>query len=87
MKMKETVNKTTRKIMYRIIEEHELITKRRRYFIERKRNILGLKWWTRNIGVDIIDLNPYGFFYTEKEAKRALNIIKTTRKTTIKQII
>lgn len=72
--------------MYRIIEEKHLITKRRLYFIQRKRSFLGFKWWTGNLGVDEIDLNAYGFFYTEKEARRALNIIKTG-KTIIERVI
>ena len=61
--------------MYRIIEEHELIGKRKKYFIEREVKFLGLKWWSRTLKVEEIDYNPYGYFHTYIQAKRALDLI------------
>ena len=63
--------------MYRITEENHLISKRKLYFIEKQRSIFGFTWWNRNLGVDEIDLNPYGYFYTEEQARKVLNIIKS----------
>ena len=63
--------------MYRIIEEHELIGKRRKYFIEREVNFLGLKWWSRNLKIEELDDNPYGYFYTYIQAKRAVDLIES----------
>ena len=71
--------------MYRIIEEHELIGKRRKYFIERKRNILGFKWWSRGLLNEELDNNPYGYFHTYIQAKRALDLINKGETTTTQE--
>tara|TARA_R110000737_G_scaffold154717_1_gene183802 strand:- start:177 stop:407 length:231 start_codon:yes stop_codon:yes gene_type:complete len=71
-------------IMYRIVEENHQIAKRKLYFIERERSFLGYKWWSRTTGVEELDDNPYGFFYTYIHAKRALNIINEGNRETVK---
>tara|TARA_B110000116_G_C16213115_1_gene306006 strand:+ start:99 stop:329 length:231 start_codon:yes stop_codon:yes gene_type:complete len=60
--------------MFRIIKEENKLSGKVQYIIERRRNLLWMKSWSRDLGLDVYQNGPIGAL-TSDGAKRKLEEI------------